>query len=111
METKIGKILNVEFGIGGYQDAMIGLHFTLGNKGWGVSDSKSYWDYGMIKHTENCKWTEKERGDYMVETIKYLSELLNKAKVKSVHELKNIPIEATFDGNILKSWRILEEAI
>jgi len=31
MEKKLGKIENVKFGIGGYQDAMIGLHVTLGN--------------------------------------------------------------------------------
>ena len=33
MEKKLGKIENVKFGIGGYQDAMIGLHVTLGNNG------------------------------------------------------------------------------
>lgn len=43
MEKKLGKIQDVKFGIGGYQDAMIGLFITLGNNGWGVGDKVQYY--------------------------------------------------------------------
>ena len=44
IEKKLGKISNVRFGHGGYQDAMIGLSLTFEGQGsWGVSD----WKGGM----------------------------------------------------------------
>jgi hypothetical protein len=36
---------------------------------------------------------------------------LNDAKVNSVDRLKGVPVEATFDGNLLKEWRILTEVL
>lgn len=61
MEKKLGRIENVKFGIGGYQNAMIGLHITLGNNDWGVQDSRSAWDAENIKYSKNSKWTEADR--------------------------------------------------
>jgi hypothetical protein len=43
--------------------------------------------------------------------MRYLSKLLNEAKVSSVDKLKGIPVEVTFDGNMLKEWRILTEVL
>lgn len=43
-EKKIGKITSVSFGHCGYQDAMIGISFTLGSNSWGVGTDMSYWD-------------------------------------------------------------------
>ena len=111
MEKKLGKIESVKFGIGGYQDAMIGLHVTLGNKGWGVSDSRSAWDAETITWSEHCKWTEAERNDTYAKLVRYVSKLLKDAKVDSVDKLKGIPVEVTFDGNLLKEWRILTEVL
>lgn len=111
MEKRIGKIENVKFGLGGYQDAMIGLSVTLIGDSWGVNDFKGYWDSESVKCTENTKWTESERSNYYSETIKHLSKLLKDSKVDSVEKLKGKPIEVTFDGNMLKSWRILTEVL
>lgn len=111
MEKKLGKIKDVKFGIGGYQDAMIGLHVTLGNNGWDVGDSRSAWDSETIKWSEHCKWTEADRDKQYVELLRYISKLLKDAKVNSVDKLKGIPVEVTFDGNLLKGWRILTEVI
>jgi hypothetical protein len=36
---------------------------------------------------------------------------LKDAKVNSVDELKGKPVEVTFDGNMLKEWRILTEVL
>lgn len=111
MENKLGKIESVKFGLGGYQDAMIGLHVTLGNSGWGVNDSCCAWDVELIKWTEHCQWTEEDRDKQYVDILRYLSKLLKAAKVDSVDRLKGVPIEATFEGNILKEWRILTEVL
>jgi hypothetical protein len=65
----------------------------------------------MIKWDKNCKWTEADRDKQYAEIMRYLSKLLKEAKVDSVDKLKGVPIEATFDGNMLKEWRILTEVI
>lgn len=111
MNKKLGKIESVKFGVGGYGDAMIGLHVTLSGGGWGVADSKANWDAEMIKCTSNCQWTEEDRDRQYAEILRFLSKLLCQAKVNSVDKLKGIPIEATFDGNLLKEWRILTEVL
>ena len=111
MEIQLGKISYVSFGIGGYQDAQLGIHFSFDMKGSGVGDSRSYWDSEIISHTENCKWTEQDRTESYAEIMRFVSKLLNQAKVKSVDQLKGIPVEITFDNRMLKSWRILKEVI
>jgi hypothetical protein len=111
MRKKLGKIKNVKFGIGGYQDAMIGLHVTLGSDSWGVEDSCSAWDAESIKWSENSNWTEDDRDKQYAEILRYLSKLLKDAKVDSVDRLKGIPVEVTFDGNMLKKWRVLTEVL
>ena len=109
--TNLGKIAHVSFGLGGYQDCCIGLHITLEGKGWGTCTSKDAWDKNLITWSKSCKWTERERLEQYSEILCYISDLLFKAKKTSVDQLKGIPIEATFDGTILKSWRILEEVL
>lgn len=111
MEKRLGKIQSVKFGIGGYQDCQLGVHFTLGDGTWGVGDSKSVWDPERIECTKNTKWTEEDRNKSMNEIMRYLSSLLKESKVESVDQLKGKPIEATFDGNVLKEWRILTEVL
>ncbi len=111
MEKRLGKIESVRFGIGGYQDAMIGLHVTLGNNSWGLADGRSSWDAETIKWSERCKWTEEDRDRQYAEILRYVSKLLKDAKVNSVDKLKGIPVEVTFDGNMLKEWRILTEVL
>lgn len=111
MSTKIGKIESVEFGRVGYNDAYIGIGFTLSGNGWGVCDSKGYWDSELIDHNERCKWTEADRDKGYAETTRYICKLLSDAKCQRIDQLKGKPVEVTFDGNMLKSWRILTEAL
>ncbi len=111
MEKKLGKIESVRFGHGGYQDAMLGLQVTLSAKGWGVGDFKGSWDAELIKHTEHTKWTEEDRDKGYSDTMRFLSKLLKDAKVDSVDKLKGVPVEVTFDGMMLKEWRILTEVL
>lgn len=111
MIKKLGKIKSVKFGLGGYQDATIGLHVTLAGTVWGVCDSRSAWDAETIKWTEHCNWTEADRDKQYAELVRYVSKLLKEAKVSSVDQLKGIPVEVTFEGNSLKEWRILTEVL
>jgi hypothetical protein len=111
MEKRLGKIESVHFGLGGYQGAMLGIHVTLGDGGWGVGDSKANWDAEQISCSEHCKWSESDRDVWYAEIMRYVSKLLKEAKVDSVEKLKGKPIEATFDGNMLKEWRILTEVL
>jgi hypothetical protein len=111
MEKRLGKIQDVRFGLGGYQDAMLGIHVTLGNEGWGVGDSRANWDVEQIKWTENTQWTEEDRDGWYAEIMRYVSKLLKEAKVDSVDKLKGKPVEVTFEGNTLKEWRILTEVL
>jgi hypothetical protein len=111
MEKRLGKIEAVSFGLGGYQGCMLGISFTLGDGGWGVGDFKGNWDAELIKHTEHSKWSEEDRSKAYDETMRYVSKLLKDAKVDSVDKLKGVPVEVTFDGNLLKEWRVLTEVL
>lgn len=107
---EIGKIQRVSFGSGGYQDACIGISFTLGSDktSWGVQD---FWGAWSIERSDYCKWKEEDRIRQLGEMVMRVNALLTDAKVDSVEKLKGTPIEAQFDGNMLKSWRVLTEAI
>jgi hypothetical protein len=111
MEKRLGKIESVSFGLGGYQGAMLGLHVTLGNGSWGVSDSKGNWDAEQISCSEHTKWSEGDRDGWYAEIMRYVSKLLKDGKVDSVDKLKGKPVEVTLDGNLLKEWRILTEVL
>jgi hypothetical protein len=111
MEKRLGKIEEVSFGLGGYQRAMLGIHVTLGASGWGVGDSRAQWDAETISCSEHSKWSESDRDVLYAEIMRYVSKLLSDAKVDSVDKLKGKPVEATFDGNTLKEWRILTEVL
>ena len=110
MRKELGKIQDIYFGIGGYQDACIGLNITLGGEGWGVGDNKVAWDANMIS-SKGAKWTEQDRDKQYAEIMRYISDLLSQAKVNKVEKLKGIPVEVTFEGNLLKEWRILKEVL
>lgn len=108
IRTEIGRIQQVTFGEGGYQDACMGLSLTLGGQSWGVGDFKGAWG---IERSDYCKWTEEDRLRQLGEAVMFLRGLLTKAKKRHVGELVGTPIEATFDGNKLVSWRVLEEVL
>lgn len=107
----LGKIDTIRFGIGGYQDACIGVHVNIKVAGGGVSDSKSFWDKNRIEHTSNSKWSEYDRSEKYAEIVSYLSDLMHSAKVDSIDKLKGIPVEAEFEGMDLVSWRVLTEVL
>lgn len=107
MNKELGKITSVHFGFGGYQDAMFGISFGLGGDSWGVSDFWGEW----AERPEYAKWTIEDQNKKFAEVTKKIHQLLLDAKVETIDKLKNKPIEVTFDGTALKSWRILTEVL
>lgn len=108
MKTKLGKIQNVSFGRGGYQDAMMGISFTLEGDGWGVGD---FWGYWSCDVPPNANWTDKDRLTYLGAMVIRINRVLTEAKVDSIDRLKGVPIEVSFDGNTLTNWRVLKEVL
>lgn len=109
MTKELMKISNVYVGFGGYQDACIGIWFTFSGKAIGVSDgSNGFWS-SKISHS--TKWDEEDRVKYLGELMMKIVKWLQEAKVDRVEKLNGIPVEVTFDGNMLKSWRILTEVL
>lgn len=108
----LGKIASIHFGLGGYQDAQLGLSISLEGKSWATNTFIGIWDYSYIPSpTEFHNWTEEDRTNKLIEVNRKISELLKQAKVSTIDQLKNIPIEATFECMTLKNWRILTEVL
>lgn len=107
LENKLGKIQSIGIGYGGYDDAMIGISVSLGNDSWGVSDFKGTW----ASRASGASWTKAHQIKRWGETVEWLKNLLDEAKVTNINQLKNVPVEVVFEGNTLKSWRILTEVI
>lgn len=108
---ELGKIKSIRVGMGGYQDAMFGVTFDLGGDGWGVSDFWGFWSPSRMKHSEHCKWTEASRLQALTDAFVRLDSLMKSAKVNDSMKLAGIPIEVSFEGTTLKSWRILTEVL
>jgi len=108
MRKELGSIKKAHIGFGGYQDAMLGATFELGGNSWGVGDFWGFWD---TEWTPNCAWSEKDRIEYLGNTFLRIGKLLKEAKCDSFDDLVGTPVEVEFDGNLLKSWRVLGEVL
>lgn len=108
IRKEIGKIRNIYFGYGGYQEAMIGITIDLGGKDWGVGDFKGMWS--MERHGSE-KWTDQDRIQILGEIVMWANQLMKDAHVTTLNDLIDIPVEVTFEGQSLDSWRILTEVI
>jgi len=108
MEKKIGKIQSVHFGFGGYDNAMIGVSFSLGGKSWGTQD---FWGDWSLERSERAKWSEEDRIKKLGEVVMKINKTLKDANKSSVDDLIDVPIEVTFINNTLNSWRILTEVL
>ena len=110
-QKSLGKIESINLGMGGYQNAMFGLSVQLVYGGcMGCGDFKGTWGL-EIKPDKNSKWTEFDRGIKFDETMRFINDLLIKAKKQNLQEMKGVPVEVTIEGGSLKSWRILEEVL
>ncbi len=108
MTKSLGKIKSVYFGIGGYNEACMGITFTLETTSGSVGD---FWGTWSIERSAYTKWTEADRITKLGEMVMRISSLLKDAKVEDVAKLKGIPVEVEFAENCLSSWRILKEVL
>ena len=103
-----GKISSIYFGLGGYQESMLGLHICFSFEMHKfICTSDAYWDYYSVEHTERSKWTEQSRLARYARINCNISELLNKAKVRELGQLKNKEVTLTMDGLNLYSWELI----
>jgi hypothetical protein len=111
IEKALGKISTIEFGLGGYQDACIGLSISFDCKGCFTGTFIGGWDPAMVKCDKYTKWTEAQRGKQLELAVRKLSELLKQTGKKHVGQLRGTPVEITFEDNTLKDWRVLTEVL
>jgi hypothetical protein len=108
----LGKITSIKVGLGGYQDAMFGLHVTLESHKTSISKSYCTWDPTQTPWTERCKWSEQNRDELFVSVMRQISALLYDAKSKDLSELRGKPVEFTLNAEgELATWRILTEVM
>lgn len=108
MRKELGKITSVNFGIGGYQDVMFGFFVQFQGEAWGVGDSKCYW---MDPPSEFAQWTVETQERAWVEAMRFLMQTLKDAKKMKIQDLVGVPVEVTFDGQKIHSWRVLKEVL
>lgn len=111
MERKVlGKIASAKFGkVSDYPFLMgLMLDFSLNGGCGGVGDGEKF----TINMSEDCKWTTKEERRIAIEEqMDAVYKLLNDAKVCTVDQLKNKPVEVTLENNTFKDFRILTEVL
>lgn len=108
MRKELGKISTVIFGKGGYQDAQFGIWLYFDMNGSGIGDGRGVW---QGKPSASAKWTMADKEKAMGKIMLYVEDLMSKAKVSKVEDLKGIPVEVTIDGSRFESFRILTEVL
>ena len=108
MRKELGKIQKFDVGLGGYDGAMFGMSVTLGGQGWGVCDFDGTWSRTPDQH---CQWTVDDQTKLWGEMCRRVADLMAKAKVNTCADMVGIPVEVSFNGSSLHSWRILEEVL
>ena len=100
IETRkeLGRIRSFKLGRGGYDDAMFGFSFSLGTAEWGVDD---FWG----------AWIDNLDQPRALDSLKRITALMESAKVADSSELVGKPVEVTFYGMRMESWRILTEVL
>lgn len=112
IEKFLGKITDFEFGITGYQDAMLGYNVVFSfDTCSSVNTSNGFWDCNLIKHTKGAAWDEARRDEAYAKIMRDLSDILKAAKVKHTDQLIGKPVEITYKNSTFSSWRILEEVL
>lgn len=108
-DKRLGKITCVRVGLGGYQEAELGLSIEIGGDGWGVmAPFVGTWARSPDQH---CKWTAADQDAQFAKAMRTIGDLLRDAKRMEVHELVGVPVECVFEHFSLKSWRILKEVL
>ncbi|MBR4022686.1 MAG: hypothetical protein IKI94_08895 [Ruminococcus sp.] len=108
MRKVLGKIKSAEFGRISDYPMYIGLLLTFS-----LSDGGVVGDGGKhcVNASSECKWENEDKGETYIKAVTDTYKTLVDAKVMSVSELINVPVEVTLDGNMFKDFRILTEVL
>lgn len=112
MNKQLGKITEVKFGFGGYQEAMFGLsiEFKIGTSGGCMAFVGGWWS-NATKPDANTQWTEADRTKAKVDLCDEIQKILVDAHVSSIDKLIDIPCEIWIEDGVVKGWRILTEVL
>lgn len=105
MEIKLGKIKEIEIRL---LDHQFGIFYTFCSGSTHVQTCDVHFSKPP---TERCKWTVEDQQNEYSQIFMGLCETMKEAGVTKFGQLRNIPVELTFDGNLLKKWRILTEVL
>lgn len=110
MHKELMKISSIKFGMGGYQDAQMGIWIDFTGKNSHAGTGKGFWTCAW---TPSTKWTDVERIEFLGKIVLEIAQWLEDAKVQSIDQMVGIPVEVTFEDIFgpLKSWRILTEVL
>lgn len=108
MEQHLGKIRSASFGLGGYQDAMLGFTFVLEASGASWCD---FWGVFPPNEERVTPSVNQQRITALGEATLKVYALLAGAKAQRLDQLAGKPIEITEEGQRLASWRILTEVL
>ena len=65
----------------------------------------------MTNMSKDCNWSAEERRLAIEERMDAVYKLLSDAKVRTVSQLKNKPVEITLENKTFKDFRILTEVL
>lgn len=97
MLNRLAKIKDVKFG---FNSNLFGLSIQISGDSWETIGSYVY-DTSINSLEYNG----------MTDMLENIQKLLKDANVKTIDKLLNKPVECTFDGLILKGFRILTEVL
>ena len=108
MRKELAKIRSVRFGSGGYQDAAFGISFEFEGNGSSCGDFIGTWS---SEPDDSNKWTKSDQTEFWGNMVREIRDTMKAAKTNNLNDLVGKPVELTFNGNQLDSWRILTEVI
>jgi hypothetical protein len=103
----LGKITEVGFGYGGYQDAQFGITIYMWTPDGSIHDFKGPW----ANRRETAEYSLEAWNQQKADLFDFLRNLLHDAKTDDLSGLKGKPIEVTFEGLKMTGWRILTEVL
>lgn len=107
IQKVLGKIQDVSFGH--ISDYEVGLCITFKTSAGNVQFSQTFFNVSVS--SEGKEWEEEDRTEKYAEIVKTISVLLSTAKVSDIKDLVGIPVEVSFNGSLMESWRILVEVL
>lgn len=103
MGIEEGVISNIEFGLGGYQGAMLGLTLTFDNE---LGSVQQFISFGWVHHP-NGKGIDASHTKMGAERV---VEILKKAKVSSISQLIGKKARLNFSGYECRGFEVMGDS-